>query len=73
MTDTVHRPAHYTRGRIECIDFIEDKELGFHRGNAIKYIVRAGIKDPTKEIEDLEKACWYLKREITRLRFRERD
>lgn len=49
------------------IDFIEEKKLNFHRGNAVKYISRAGKKDPTKEIEDLKKAVWYLDREINRL------
>lgn len=65
--DAVNRPAHYTDGKIEVIDFIEDKGLNFHRGNAIKYIARAGKKDPTKEIEDLKKAQWYINREIKRL------
>lgn len=66
--DPVSHPAHYTRGKIEVIDFIEDKELNFHRANAVKYIVRAGHKDPLKEIEDLSKASWYIEREIARLR-----
>lgn len=68
MNDNVNHPAHYTDGKIEVISFIEDKHLNFHRGNAVKYISRAGKKDPTKEIEDLEKADWYLRREIERLR-----
>lgn len=72
MNDVVNHPAHYTDGKIEVIDFIEDKGLNFHRGNAVKYISRAGKKDPSKEIEDLEKAVWYLRREIERLR-REED
>lgn len=54
--DTVNHPFHYTSGKIEVIDFIEDQKLGYHRGNAIKYICRAGKKDKAKEIEDLEKA-----------------
>lgn len=62
--DPVNHPAHYTSGKIEVIDFIMDKKLNFCRGNAIKYIVRAGRKDPSKEIEDLEKAAWYIQREI---------
>lgn len=66
--DSVNRPAHYTDGKIEVIDFIEDKKLNFHRGNAVKYISRAGKKDPAKEIEDLEKARWYINREIERLK-----
>lgn len=65
--DVVNRPAHYTDGKIEVIDFIEDKGLNFHRGNAIKYIARAGKKDPAKEVEDLKKAMWYIAREIKRL------
>ena len=64
MSDTVNHPAHYTDGRIEVIDFIEDKKLGFHLGNAVKYISRAGKKDPNKTIEDLQKAKWYLERAI---------
>ena len=66
--DPVNHPSHYTTGKIECIDFIEDKQLGFHLGNTVKYIVRAGKKDPAKTIEDLEKAAWYLNREIERLK-----
>ena len=68
MDDPVNHPAHYTQGKIECIDFILDKKLGFCRGNAVKYIVRAGLKDPAKEIEDLEKAVFYLNREILDLK-----
>lgn len=60
MNDPVNHPAHYTTGKIEVIDFITDKKLDFCRGNAVKYIVRAGLKDPAKEIEDLKKARWYL-------------
>ena len=66
-SDPVNHPSHYTTGKIECIDFIEDKQLGFHLGNAVKYIVRAGKKDPSKTIEDLEKARWYLNRYIEKL------
>ena len=67
MSDNVNHPAHYTDGKIEVIDFIEDKKLGFHLGNTVKYICRAGKKDPEKTIEDLQKAEWYLRREIQRL------
>ena len=67
MNDVVNHPSHYTDGKIEVIDFIEQKNLNFHRGNAVKYIARAGKKDPAKEVEDLRKAVWYLNREITRL------
>lgn len=44
VNDPVDRPAHYTDGKIEVIDFIEDKKLGFSLGNAVKYIARAGKK-----------------------------
>jgi hypothetical protein len=66
--DPVQHPAHYTTGKIECIDYIEDKELGFHLGNAVKYITRAGKKDLAKTIEDLEKAVWYIQRKIELLK-----
>lgn len=65
--DPVNRPAHYTDGKIEVIDFIEDKKLGFCLGNAVKYISRAGKKDPEKEVEDLQKAAWYINRRIKEL------
>ena len=68
MNDNVNHPAHYTDGKIEVIDFIEDKKLGFHLGNTVKYICRAGKKDPEKTIEALQKAEWYLHREIQRLK-----
>lgn len=64
MSDAVNHPAHYTDGKIEVIDFIEDKKLPYHLGNAIKYICRAGKKDPDKTIEDLQKADWYINRYI---------
>lgn len=67
IKDNVNRPSHYTDGKIEVIDFIEDKKLNFHRGNAIKYIARAGKKHKNKEVEDLRKAIWYLEREIQRI------
>lgn len=60
-------PSHYTRGRIDVWDFIRDQSLNFHRGNAIKYICRAGYKDRDKEVEDLEKAIHYLQNEIEHL------
>lgn len=61
----VDHPSHY-QGKIEVIDFIEDKGLGFHLGNAIKYISRAGRKSPETEVEDLRKAIWYIERYIER-------
>ena len=67
--DPVNHPSHYTDGNIEVIDFIFDKGLGrdFCLGNAIKYISRAGKKDPSKEKEDLMKARWYIDRYIQEL------
>lgn len=62
--DIVNHPSHYTDGKIEVIDYIEDKGFGYHLGNAIKYISRAGKKDPSKETEDLRKAVWYIERYI---------
>ena len=70
MNDIVNHPSHYTDGKIEVIEFIEDKNLNYHKGNAIKYICRAGKKDPQKEIEDLQKAIWYINREIRNLKRR---
>ena len=67
VCDNVNHPTHYTIGQIEVIDFIEDKELGFHLGNAVKYISRAGRKDADKTVEDLRKAVWYINRQIERL------
>lgn len=63
--DPISHPAHYTRFPVEVIELTEN--LNFCRGNAVKYIARAGFKDPSKEIEDLEKALWYIEREIARL------
>lgn len=63
--DAVNHPSHYTSGKYEVIDFIECWGFGFHLGNAVKYISRAGKKDPAKIKEDLEKAIWYLRRART--------
>lgn len=62
--DNVNHPSHYTDGKIEVIEYIEDKQLGFNLGNAVKYISRAGKKNKDKTIEDLQKAVWYINREI---------
>ena len=67
MTDVDH-PEHYGNGIYETINVIEAWNLDFHLGNAIKYISRAGKKDKSKTIEDLEKAIWYLNRKIEQLR-----
>lgn len=63
-SDPVNHPSHYTSGKIEVIDFIEDQKLDFHLANAVKYICRAGKKNPDKTQEDLEKAVWYINRYI---------
>ena len=59
-----HSPRHYTRGTIEDWDFIRDQGLNYFRGNAIKYICRAGFKSTLTEIEDLKKAIHYLENEL---------
>lgn len=66
--EKVDHPSHYNAGKIEVIDFIEDQNLNFHLGNAVKYISRAGKKDPAKFREDLEKAIWYINRELKKNR-----
>lgn len=66
--DSVNHPSHYNQGEVECIDAIESCGVGYHLGNAIKYIWRA--KHKGSEIEDLEKATWYIKRRIELLRKR---
>ena len=58
--DAVNHPAHYTQGHIEVIDFIEDQQLGYHLGNAIKYVCRCRYKGTPRQ--DVEKAIWYLQR-----------
>lgn len=60
--DIINHPAHYTDGRYETIDAIESWRLGYHLGNAVKYISRAGKKSKDTELEDLRKARWYIKR-----------
>lgn len=72
--DKVEHPSHYTYGKIECVDFILDKNLNFALGNAIKYIVRAGHKTENgmsveeKTIEDLQKAKQYIDFQIEHLK-----
>jgi hypothetical protein len=70
--DLVNRPAHYTQGRFEAIDVIEDAiehapdpASGFLLGNTLKYLLRAWLKGNT--IQDLSKAKWYLNRLIDHL------
>ena len=73
MSDPIN-PNHYTAPNvpqgIELIDFID--HLPFARGNAIKYIFRAGRKSTASEIEDLKKAQWLINREVAKLQKNER-
>ena len=66
MNDSVNHPKHYTDhpSGIECIQITE--HMGFCLGNAIKYIWRADLKNDA--IEDLEKAKWYIERELQKRR-----
>lgn len=64
-SDPVNNPAHYTAGGAETIDFIEAKKLCYHLGNVVKYVTRAEHKG--SRLEDLQKARWYLDREIMRI------
>ena len=71
MADVINHPQHYTLGKIEVIDYIEDKGLNINLGNVVKYVARAGHKKSSgksidaKALEDLKKAQWYLNREIS--------
>lgn len=63
IPDHVNHPNHYQGRTFEVIDIIEDYELNFNLGNAIKYILRCDKKENKKQ--DIEKAIWYLQREIS--------
>ena len=64
--ETVDHPDHYggADNPYEAIKVIRAWNLGFSLGNSVKYLSRAGKKDPTKKIEDLKKAMWYIQEEI---------
>ena len=64
MTDPIN-PDYYDAGGRQLIDLLETTQ--FSRGSAVKYLVRAGLKNPATELEDLRKAAWYINHEITRL------
>lgn len=69
MSEMVNHPNHYGGDNVyETIKVIEAWGLDFHLGNSVKYISRAGKKDTDKEIQDLEKAKWYLERKIELLK-----
>ena len=61
-TDNINSPKHYTAGKYEVIDVIEDWGLNFRLANTVKYIARH--KHKGHPLEDLEKALWYLQREV---------
>ena len=64
--EMVNHPDHYQGNKMEVIDIIEDYNLGFSLGNAVKYILRADKKGNKKQ--DLEKAIWYINRELSKFR-----
>lgn len=68
MSDNVNSPKHYQGVKFQVIDAIEEFDLNFNLGNCLKYIARAGKKNPDKHLEDLSKALWYLNREIDNLK-----
>ena len=70
MNEQVNHPNHYggSENVYETIKVIDAWNLGFSLGNAVKYISRAGKKDPKKEIEDLEKSIFYIKHHIEQLK-----
>lgn len=61
--ENINHPSHYNSSCFEVVDFIEIFNLDFCLGNAVKYICRAGKKNPDTLVEDLEKAKWYLEEE----------
>jgi Protein of unknwon function (DUF3310) len=66
INDPVNHPSHYTSYKgLEVIDLTE--QMNFNKGNAVKYICRAGLKPGVDETEDLKKAIWYLNRELERI------
>lgn len=68
--EMVNHPDHYKFGEnneYEAINVIDVWGLDFCLGNTVKYISRAGKKNPEKELEDLRKAAWYLNRKIENL------
>lgn len=66
MSDPVNHPAHYTFSTVEVLDAIEAWSLPYHLGNVVKYVARA--KHKGQEIQDLEKAAFYLCRHIENLK-----
>jgi hypothetical protein len=66
ISDPVNHPSHYNQYPVEVIELT--RHMSFTRGNAVKYIARAGHKGgPEKELEDLKKAKWYIEDDIAQL------
>lgn len=70
LEDQVNHPVHYggAHNKYEAIKVIEALNMDFHLGNTFKYIARAGVKSKDTELEDLQKAAWYLNRKIENLK-----
>ena len=69
--DLVNHPPHYNKG-IETNDYITSWDMSYPQGNIIKYVSRYNIKheDISGQIQDLEKAQWYLQQMINNLKSR---
>lgn len=70
LSNAVDHPDYYggADDTYETIKVIEAWGLGFHLGNTVKYICRAGLKAGNSALQDLEKAAWYLNRKIERIK-----
>lgn len=64
VPDLVNHPPHYTDGGVDTLTYIEAKDLNYRLGNVVKYVSRAGKKLNSDPVQDLEKAAFYLQREI---------
>lgn len=62
--DMVVSPPHYTRGKFEVIEIIEDSGVNYRLGNVLKYVLRCDHKHDDNGVQDLKKALWYLTREV---------
>ena len=71
QSDVIKNPKHYEQYEFEPVSFIMKNELSFWMGNVIKYIMRAGTKENTDEIQDLKKAIRYIEMRINQLEGRE--
>lgn len=65
--ERINHPRHYNENPsgVECITVVE--HMSFNIGNAVKYVWRAGLKPDASTVHDLEKARWYIDREIQRI------